>query len=209
MNEKAAFMIKLVGSTIIVLTLSMRPILSHGQSTAATAPNDSCAVSIQYGTDLYWLCDEGPYKYSLSSSKKAQRIDYKEWSKVKALINLKTDSSPIHNEARVPNDSCAVQFHLGSEHFLKCDQGLFKIVNSKVSQINLKTWTKAVSAMPSGPQSEDDLAGCEKQGHTILCPDGVYKKDSHVDTTTEGVVEKMNHSTGRPLPEGPQVITPQ
>ena len=121
---------------------------------AQTPPNDSCAVSLQFGSERYWYCDGGIFK-TVFNSDVVGKSDHAKWKSVKESLKAHDEEdslTKIKGSHPVPNDSCAMGFTVGSKKYLCCDSGYYVSGEKKYSQISSKEWNKQINYLP---QSED------------------------------------------------------
>ncbi len=147
---------------------------------AQTPPNDSCSTLIHVGPDYYWYCDSEIIQTRLSSPVQS-RVSGEKWVDLKYSLHL----NEIHKKngikgVKIPNESCAVSFSLGSTRFVKCDTGLYSVLGKSFDEITSEEWNNKVNSIS---EDKHELSGCTKTGLIIECPDGVYKKDISVSTT--------------------------
>jgi hypothetical protein len=123
-------------------------------SQAQTPHNDSCAVSVQFGSEHYWYCDGGILKTVLNSDV-VGKSEHAKWKSVKESLKAhdqKDSFSKIKGSHTIPNDSCSMGFTIGSKKYLCCDSGYYVSGEKNYSQISSKEWNKQISSLP---QSED------------------------------------------------------
>lgn len=121
---------------------------------AQTPPNDSCAVSVQFGSEHYWYCDGGILKTVLNSDV-VGKSDHAKWKSVKESLKVHDEEdsiAKIKGSHPVPNDSCSMGFRIGSKKYLCCDSGYYVSGEKKYSQISSKEWNKQINSLP---ESED------------------------------------------------------